>query len=374
MSVDIGLCQRPVSPTDTVIKKCRICFQTERVPITDTRPLRGKEPPMRTLVEQLVFIMGMEKRHLEEHPDGFVSPCRCAGSMAWVHRSCLRIWRNKSPRRDSFYQCEQCFTPYHFKQTWLNIFLGNRLSILVLTGVSILGAFALGVMLMTMFIPAHFPPFDPTGMMSNYSTRTDSSIISVDGTFMTIESRGWTRKTINRQVDDRKVGDTKAGDTKVGGKNDGSKKSATSTITTPPPPPKKKTSTPTPTPTEKRVPYLEVWDWMLTGAHPDPSENRRILTMVLERGLLDLWPAALSFLAIMALLRDGSQFSCMTAMLILLCTVLMYMFGGTWPLYIITLPLAYGLHSFFFGMHQMVEITVDTFVKWTSSELDNYPQ
>lgn len=41
-------------------------------------------------------------------------PCRCRGSLAWVHLDCLNSWRNNSANPKSFYQCDQCAYEYRF--------------------------------------------------------------------------------------------------------------------------------------------------------------------------------------------------------------------------------------------------------------------
>lgn len=37
-----------------------------------------------------------------------ISPCKCKGSMKFVHAECLQKWRELSSNRKSFFQCEQC--------------------------------------------------------------------------------------------------------------------------------------------------------------------------------------------------------------------------------------------------------------------------
>ena len=41
-------------------------------------------------------------------------PCRCRGSMAWVHMGCLDHWRTNSANPRSFYRCDQCHFEYRF--------------------------------------------------------------------------------------------------------------------------------------------------------------------------------------------------------------------------------------------------------------------
>lgn len=41
-----------------------------------------------------------------------VSPCRCAGSMLYVHTRCLSEWRLRAVGTQSFHRCDQCRAPY----------------------------------------------------------------------------------------------------------------------------------------------------------------------------------------------------------------------------------------------------------------------
>jgi hypothetical protein len=51
-----------------------------------------------------------------EEGDEFIAPCKCSGSIKYVHRSCLDKWRAVSPQPESFYRCDICHTPYVFKE------------------------------------------------------------------------------------------------------------------------------------------------------------------------------------------------------------------------------------------------------------------
>lgn len=41
-----------------------------------------------------------------------ISPCKCKGSMRYVHRSCLKVWRYKSKRFAEMKRCEYCLSSY----------------------------------------------------------------------------------------------------------------------------------------------------------------------------------------------------------------------------------------------------------------------
>lgn len=63
---------------------------------------------------------------VESPEDGkLIVPCQCKGTMKYVHRGCLNVWRMNSTRRDSYYKCEQCFSTYKFGETGWSRFLAS---------------------------------------------------------------------------------------------------------------------------------------------------------------------------------------------------------------------------------------------------------
>jgi RING-variant domain len=46
------------------------------------------------------------------HTDDLISPCGCKGSIKYVHRHCLRVWRFKGKSLKDIKTCEQCSYPY----------------------------------------------------------------------------------------------------------------------------------------------------------------------------------------------------------------------------------------------------------------------
>ena len=54
---------------------------------------------------------------IEEAGDRFVCPCKCKGTMKFVHLTCLNQWREKSVKNSSYYQCDQCKWKYSFRRT-----------------------------------------------------------------------------------------------------------------------------------------------------------------------------------------------------------------------------------------------------------------
>lgn len=54
-----------------------------------------------------------------------ISPCRCRGTMKFVHLSCLNTWRYASPNAKSVYQCDQCGYRYNFNRTQYAAIVGS---------------------------------------------------------------------------------------------------------------------------------------------------------------------------------------------------------------------------------------------------------
>jgi hypothetical protein len=46
--------------------------------------------------------------HGDDHVHDMIAPCRCSGSVKYVHRSCLDTWRAKGLAHDSFLRCPTC--------------------------------------------------------------------------------------------------------------------------------------------------------------------------------------------------------------------------------------------------------------------------
>lgn len=82
-----------------------------------------------------------------------ISPCKCKGSMKYVHVNCLNEWRLASANKSSYYQCDQCKYKYHFQRTKLANFISNKFSILLITiFITYLYIFFTGFILKTIII------------------------------------------------------------------------------------------------------------------------------------------------------------------------------------------------------------------------------
>ncbi|CAG8500685.1 15896_t:CDS:1 [Cetraspora pellucida] len=69
-----------------LIKLCKICQESDLIEDKEGTYVKGK----------------------------LISPCKCTGSMQYVHIGCLNQWRASSAREDSSYQCEICKYEYKF--------------------------------------------------------------------------------------------------------------------------------------------------------------------------------------------------------------------------------------------------------------------
>lgn len=47
-----------------------------------------------------------------------IHPCRCSGSMAYVHVECLNRWRKDAPLKEAYYKCGTCMYEYNLNRPW----------------------------------------------------------------------------------------------------------------------------------------------------------------------------------------------------------------------------------------------------------------
>jgi len=61
-----------------------------------------------------------------------ISPCRCRGTMKYIHSGCLNAWRTASARSTSFFQCDQCGYKYRLERTrWARLVMNEAVLSLV---------------------------------------------------------------------------------------------------------------------------------------------------------------------------------------------------------------------------------------------------
>lgn len=66
------------------------------------------------------------------------SPCRCSGSMRYIHLSCLNQWRRRSPKASSYFQCDQCHYRYNVRRTFVAELLQSHNTTAILTAVCLM--------------------------------------------------------------------------------------------------------------------------------------------------------------------------------------------------------------------------------------------
>eukprot|EP01084_Bolivina_argentea_P130761 230847_1 len=56
----------------------------------------------------------------EENPElgQLFQPCRCSGTMKWIHLKCLNEWRAVAPNARSYYRCDQCQYEYNLRRAY----------------------------------------------------------------------------------------------------------------------------------------------------------------------------------------------------------------------------------------------------------------
>ena len=66
------------------------------------------------------------------------SPCRCRGTMKYIHVHCLMTWRATSANRHSKYRCDQCLYEYRLSRIWYAGLLAHPLTVSAVSLLSIL--------------------------------------------------------------------------------------------------------------------------------------------------------------------------------------------------------------------------------------------
>ncbi|KAI1210308.1 uncharacterized protein F4807DRAFT_422821 [Annulohypoxylon truncatum] len=92
--------------------------------------------------EDTGFLDGIRNRrpkrsYISENGDRLINPCRCKGSVKYVHEGCLKLWMNENPNA---FKCNRCLYQYRMERmTWAQrirspiVTLGLTILILVIT-------------------------------------------------------------------------------------------------------------------------------------------------------------------------------------------------------------------------------------------------
>lgn len=100
------------------------------------------------------------------------SPCKCKGSMRYVHFQCLNQWRKVSQKRTSYVQCDFCKYRYAVKRTTLANIMTSKITITFLTLIVFGILTFLSGFLTKFMLRAYTTPANP---QSSSSTSTPSS-------------------------------------------------------------------------------------------------------------------------------------------------------------------------------------------------------
>jgi len=73
--------------------------------------------------------------HEGEEDGSLFSPCKCSGTMKYVHAECLDKWRALSRNPQSFFVCDNCKYQYNLYRPKLSKFLQSEVVISGITGV-----------------------------------------------------------------------------------------------------------------------------------------------------------------------------------------------------------------------------------------------
>jgi hypothetical protein len=130
--------------------------QTTRTPatVTDTGPGTQSAPASTPSEPEPDTDIFCRICHDNDPASGrLISPCRCKGSIGYIHVDCLNMWRRMSRNNRSEHQCDQCGYHYNVQKTemalWISSpsFLQNAVIAAMILAVAIMGmpAYALGV-------------------------------------------------------------------------------------------------------------------------------------------------------------------------------------------------------------------------------------
>jgi len=77
-------------------------------------------------------------------------PCRCKGSMQFVHVECLQKWREQSSNRQAYFRCEQCHYQYNLQRITASGLINQPFILLLMT------FFFSSLAILLIALPIHF--------------------------------------------------------------------------------------------------------------------------------------------------------------------------------------------------------------------------
>lgn len=111
---------------------CRICREDVAPTVTMYPP--GVPPRFQKPI--------VEYRNEDEY-GRLIKPCKCTGSMRYIHELCLLRSRTENSRKDSMWKCHTCGYKFNFQKLAVQRFLSSRFSS---------GALTVGVMVVIIFL------------------------------------------------------------------------------------------------------------------------------------------------------------------------------------------------------------------------------
>jgi len=79
-------------------------------------------------------------------------PCRCRGTVEFVHPACLNQWRASTRREDAVFACEMCLTPYRVDRLWLSdVLLHPQTPLIATLSLIFVSSLVLGALLKLIF-------------------------------------------------------------------------------------------------------------------------------------------------------------------------------------------------------------------------------
>ena len=110
-------------------KKCRICFEEQSTNKSQSCSKSHKSLRLRKGLRSLrkPFHQSASTNSLSSccSLNELIYPCKCSGSMKYVHSKCLEKWREACYGTEGYFCCHQCKSPYEMQhsrlQNWLNL-------------------------------------------------------------------------------------------------------------------------------------------------------------------------------------------------------------------------------------------------------------
>ncbi|KAI1083941.1 hypothetical protein F5B20DRAFT_526103 [Whalleya microplaca] len=154
-------------------RKCWICHEDVEATYEDTGfidGMRNKRP---------------RRQYISENGDRLINPCKCSGSIKYVHEGCLKLWMNESPNA---WKCGRCQYRYQMERLNWAQYLRSPLVTLALT---------IAILLFTVFILGFVADpilglwLDPVGTIADTVTSHPPLDEGIDLALDEEDAEGW---------------------------------------------------------------------------------------------------------------------------------------------------------------------------------------